>query len=470
MPELPTVSALVAAYNYERYVERALERALTQDYPPELIEIVVVDDGSTDATAAVVEEVAARHPERRIKLIRQANGGLTSATNTALRHADGELLAILDADDAWLEQKTRHNVAMLLERPELGLVFSDMAIVGPGGEHRHDSLFQWAWRDWRPPRGAGLFARLLTENFVTASSIVVRASLRGSFDPVPDDIPFVDWWLATSTARVAEIDYTNEVLAHYRLHGANLTGGVTGARASQRERRKDIAFQRWCLRNLPLDGLSAAELEAAWNGLEQKARSAVAASGTQFVALADVDEIDRELAAADAAEAIGEVGDPPSQAVLLLRALAADPFRPEYHEQFREAVTAAAAVEALPDPLAGARRFVALADAEELLGDTHLLQAFAAEFAGRDDVTLAIDASRLDGRAAAADLNALIERCGVANRPDLHLIAVVGNLHPAQRRRLVGGAHAFYGTCTRASEDAPRFTPDSLRELRALAA
>src|SRR4051794_23053204 len=98
MPELPLVSALMAAYNAEPFIAQALNSALSQEWPAERLEVIVVDDGSTDGTAALVEEIAARHPGR-VRLIRQANGGACAAVNTAFHAAHGELLALLDADD-----------------------------------------------------------------------------------------------------------------------------------------------------------------------------------------------------------------------------------------------------------------------------------------------------------------------------------------------------------------------------------
>ncbi len=103
---LPTVSALMGAYNYQQYVARAIESALAQDYPPELLEVIVIDDGSTDHTAEIVAEIAERN-QGRVRLISQANGGYIAATNRAIAEADGELLALLDADDIWLPDKIR---------------------------------------------------------------------------------------------------------------------------------------------------------------------------------------------------------------------------------------------------------------------------------------------------------------------------------------------------------------------------
>jgi hypothetical protein len=460
--ERPSVSALIAAYNYERYVGRAIASALAQDYPPELLEVVVVDDGSTDNTAIVVRELAARFPQRRIRLISQPNGGLTSAINRALGEADGELLAVLDADDVWMPDKIRRNQETLAARPELGLVFSDMAIVGPEDQLIHASLFGWAWGDWRPPRGR-VFPRLLAENFVTASSITLRASLRGAFAPIPAAIPYPDWWLAASVARVAELDYEDEPLALYRLHGANLTGGASGA-SLVRERRKDLDFQFCCLRNLPLESLSAQDAEAVWSGVENKARMALDAADTPFFELVPIDPL-----AAEPPPALGE-GEPDEDARALLGALARNPFRPQLRAQLREAAQRAAAADTLPDPLAGARRFVALADAEELLDDQQLLAEFAAQLGGAGDVTLAIDASRLEPQQAVSDLRSLIERCGLVGTDAVHLMAVFGELAPAQRRRMLASASALYGAREQAGQPLPSFTPASLAELRALAA
>src|SRR4051794_18669312 len=132
MRDLPLVSALMAAYNAEPFIAEALNSALGQDWPADRLEVIVVDDGSTDGTAALVEEGAARHPGR-VKLIRQANGGACAAVNTALHAARGTLLALLDADDAWPAGKLRAQVGLLQSRPEVGLVYGDMVVVDADG-------------------------------------------------------------------------------------------------------------------------------------------------------------------------------------------------------------------------------------------------------------------------------------------------------------------------------------------------
>src|SRR4051812_49765036 len=86
--EEPLVSALMAAYNAEPFIAEALESALAQDWPADRLEVVVVDDGSTDGTAAVVASYVERYPGR-VRLIRQANGGPCAARKTAPAPARG---------------------------------------------------------------------------------------------------------------------------------------------------------------------------------------------------------------------------------------------------------------------------------------------------------------------------------------------------------------------------------------------
>jgi glycosyltransferase involved in cell wall biosynthesis len=336
--ELPSVSVLMPAYNYAGYIARAIGSALEQEYPAKLLKLVVVDDGSTDDTASVVAELADRNPGR-IELISQANAGPSAAINRALSAADGELLAVLDADDVWLSGKTRRQVDELIADPELGMVFCDMTVID--SEERLVRPSQ-VGRIGEFPRRA--FARLLVQNVATQSSIMVRRSL---VYPIPSEIPYSDWWFALRAAEVAEILYIPEPLALYREHGANLTSGTSGASAV-REHRKEIAFQLWALRNLELGSLRADELAVVWAGVEEHARRAMAAAGSFFVELTAVlpGAGARVAALLAEADALGPARGFHAQAVLLLRALAHDPFSPELRTRFTDAVSACLEAEA----------------------------------------------------------------------------------------------------------------------------
>src|SRR6476620_899655 len=102
---LPLVSVLIDTYNYGRYVEKAIESVLAQDYPQERMEVLVVDDGSEDDTAERVGKYG-----ERVQYLRKTNGGQASAFNAAIPRTRGEIVALLDGDDYWLPGKLRRVV------------------------------------------------------------------------------------------------------------------------------------------------------------------------------------------------------------------------------------------------------------------------------------------------------------------------------------------------------------------------
>ena len=121
------VSVVIPTYNRAAYLGAAIESALSQTYQP--IEVVVVDDGSTDATATVVAGFGSR-----VRYFHQANGGVAAARNVGLRESRGELIAFLDSDDRWYPWKIAAQVSLLRARPDVGMVWTDMtAVDGQGG-------------------------------------------------------------------------------------------------------------------------------------------------------------------------------------------------------------------------------------------------------------------------------------------------------------------------------------------------
>jgi glycosyltransferase involved in cell wall biosynthesis len=118
VPERPLVSVVIAAYNIADLLPAAVDSALAQTYPN--VEVIVVNDGSTDGTADVI---AGYGP--RVVTVTQENRGLASARNAGIRAARGELVGLLDGDDLWLPQRLDKLVPVLEARPDLGMVTSD---------------------------------------------------------------------------------------------------------------------------------------------------------------------------------------------------------------------------------------------------------------------------------------------------------------------------------------------------------
>ncbi|MEZ4403795.1 MAG: glycosyltransferase [Kofleriaceae bacterium] len=118
----PLVSAIIPTFNRSADVRIAVGTVVAQTYPAAALEIIVVDDGGTDDTAAVL---AAAFGDR-VRYLRKPNGGVAAARNHGLAAARGELLALLDDDDEWQPTKIARQVEVLTARPELGMVITDV--------------------------------------------------------------------------------------------------------------------------------------------------------------------------------------------------------------------------------------------------------------------------------------------------------------------------------------------------------
>lgn len=124
------ISVIIPLYNKERQIRATLESVLNQSYTD--FEIVVVDDGSTDGSAAIVESVQ----DARLRLIRQENGGVSAARNRGIREAKGEYVAFLDADDLW-DPDFLKTLQHLAERyPDCSVYACNYDFVSPDGTHR----------------------------------------------------------------------------------------------------------------------------------------------------------------------------------------------------------------------------------------------------------------------------------------------------------------------------------------------
>jgi glycosyltransferase involved in cell wall biosynthesis len=122
------VSVIVPVYRAEKYVEKTIRSILNQTY--QNFEIVVVDDGSPDRSIEICEQFA----DPRMRIIRQQNRGLPGARNTGVRHAQGDYVSILDADDLWLPEKLEKHVNHLKAFPDVGLSFSYSAFIDAEGK------------------------------------------------------------------------------------------------------------------------------------------------------------------------------------------------------------------------------------------------------------------------------------------------------------------------------------------------
>lgn len=209
------ISAIIPAFNCERYVAEALESVFHQSYPPE--EVIVVDDGSTDGTREAVKPY-----QDAIIYVYQKNAGEPAARNTGIRHASGQFIAFLDADDLWLPEKLELQMDYLEKRAEVGLVYSDMKIFDQHGIVR-ESVKEWL--KMSPPSGY-IFPQLFAETLFGSGTVVFRKACIekvGLFDETFFVGSDYEMWLRM--ARHFQFGYLDKPLLMYRHHPAMATRG-----------------------------------------------------------------------------------------------------------------------------------------------------------------------------------------------------------------------------------------------------
>jgi glycosyltransferase involved in cell wall biosynthesis len=208
----PVVDAIITCHNYGRFLGEAIDSVLAQSYPD--IEIVVVDDGSTDDTA----EVAARYADRGVRYVRRSHGGAGPARNTGLRATSAPLIAFLDADDAWLTHRVAAEVAHLERHPEVALVAAHAFACD---EAMRPSSVVHALRG--PASGMVLDALLVHNVVLNPSSVLVRRSALeavGGFSEIPLG---QDWDTWIEIAKHFPIGFIDEVVALVRRHSRSIT-------------------------------------------------------------------------------------------------------------------------------------------------------------------------------------------------------------------------------------------------------
>jgi glycosyltransferase involved in cell wall biosynthesis len=213
----PRVTALVPAYNAAAFLAEALDSALAQTCRD--FEVVVVDDGSTDATGRIADDYAARNPDR-IRVVHQANGGLPAARNAAIAAARGELFALLDADDVWMPQHLERAVAAFDADHGLGLVHANIERIDAAG--RSIEVCGPRWRNVRDPYAA-LALRL---EHVSCPTAVFRrrcVEVVGGFDLQFTGLGCEDRDLWLRIVERFPIRYLDEVGARYRMHGSSMS-------------------------------------------------------------------------------------------------------------------------------------------------------------------------------------------------------------------------------------------------------
>jgi glycosyltransferase involved in cell wall biosynthesis len=212
---LPTLSAVVPNFNHARYLGPALEALLGQSAP--LLEIIVVDDASTDDSCALVERLAAEHPN--LRLIRQArNAGVNAALNRGLAEAKGEYICFPAADDQVGRDFAGRSLTVLARHPSASLCFSDLAVMADaGGDGRRFPLFL----SKRPCLlGPADIQRVLRRNYFNfpSHSVIYRRDHLLALGGFREDLQWLaDWFVNYVLAIRHGACYVPGILGYFRV-------------------------------------------------------------------------------------------------------------------------------------------------------------------------------------------------------------------------------------------------------------
>jgi glycosyltransferase involved in cell wall biosynthesis len=190
---MTTVSVIMPAYNVAEYLREAAMSALTQTWTD--LELIIVDDGSTDETPSIAESIRRGNPSR-VQVITQANGGLPAARNTAMRHARGDFFALLDSDDVWERGFLASQMGMFADDPRVDVVTGNAVFLGS----RRDGQLARPCPDTRP--GPTLETIIGDEEAVFIMSVFRRQVFEtiGGFDESMRTNEDYDYWLRAAAA------------------------------------------------------------------------------------------------------------------------------------------------------------------------------------------------------------------------------------------------------------------------------
>ena len=210
MPE-PLVSVVIPTYNYGRFIEEAIESVLSQDFPADRMEVLVIDDGSTDDTAERVKKYGSR-----IQYFRKANGGQASAFDFGFARARGEIISLLDADDYWFPDKLRSVVEEFEKHPGAGMVYHPVRAY-------HMQTGEFKEYPFTPISGfvpSNIKHVLLFDGVMTTSSF--RRTVLEQLLPIPAELSNAsDGYMGGLAMFLAPVVAIDRPLGVYRIHGTN---------------------------------------------------------------------------------------------------------------------------------------------------------------------------------------------------------------------------------------------------------
>ncbi|MFC1681578.1 glycosyltransferase family 2 protein [Pseudomonadota bacterium] len=213
----PSISAIIPAYNREQFVAEAIESVLSQDYAP--VELIVVDDGSTDDSAGIIQSYGGQ-----LYYLHQKNQGVAAARNLGVAHSGGDYLAFLDSDDIWSVGKLSRQMAVFSAKPATDAVF------GHAVEFADDSIqenLRHTLHISPEPSPAHLMSAMLISRKMF--------NCVGEFSVQMNDSVDIDWYMRLQE-HTANIVMLPDTLLYRRVHNTNMSISI-------RQQKKKVILQ-----------------------------------------------------------------------------------------------------------------------------------------------------------------------------------------------------------------------------------
>ena len=213
----PLVSIGVASFNNAKYIVETLDSVKNSDYPN--IEIIVVDDKSTDNSVEVIQNWFNYNLGTNGRLIQHnVNKGLCHACNTIITNAKGEFVSVLGSDDLYVADKISKQVLLFQKsKNNLGVIFGEVDHINGLGQLIDAPVV------WPPGQSGDVFLPLLKVNFIPAMSALVRRSCYDKVGLYDEELAFEDWDMWLRIAREYQFIYMPQVIARYRIHDNSFT-------------------------------------------------------------------------------------------------------------------------------------------------------------------------------------------------------------------------------------------------------
>jgi len=210
------VSVVIPNYNYAHYLREAVDSVLAQTYPD--IEIIAVDDGSTDGSREVIQSYG-----QRITAVLQQNQGVAAARNNGVAIGKGEFVAFLDADDAWMPEKIERQISAFSQDENLGLVHVAVEEINERGDAIRTVT-------------CGLEGNVSSDLLRFDRAVILGGGsglmvTRAVFDEVggfdEELSTSADWDLFYRISSRYSVGFVSETLLRYRIHSSNMHGNIT---------------------------------------------------------------------------------------------------------------------------------------------------------------------------------------------------------------------------------------------------